>query len=201
MNKVNIIVIFNLHLLINNINYSILKTFINNNPSKIILFTSNKPINLFCNIRVPTLSNHELLKISLYINNYYKLNLPVSDLQLIINSTDYNLNNLYNLLQQKLLNISYDPIVDIFNIIKLNNINDVPSIKKIINNIYLTNYLPISLIFNKFIKLFIKNTDIKININILINIASDLEHKSLNNNKDFLFLEIFIINIYNLLND
>ena len=38
-------------------------------------------------------------------------------------------------------------------------------------------------------------------MHILSNIASDLEYKSLNNNKDFIFLEIFIINIYNLLND
>ena len=100
-----------------------------------------------------------------------------------------------------MLHINYDPILDIFNLIKLNNINDLPAIKKIIKQIYVNNYNSLSFIFNKLIKLILENSDIKINMHILSNIASDLEYKSLNNNKDFIFLEIFIVNIYNLLND
>jgi len=199
----NIIVIYNINLLITGTNLLLLKKYISDNPTKIILFTSNKPINLFFNIRVPSLSNHELFKISLYLNNYFKLNYSINKLNSIINLADNNIHILYSLFYQQILNITYDPILDLFNIIKLNNINDLPNIKKIIKHIYTTNNIhSLEYIFNKLIKLIIQNNDIKINLDILINIASDLEHKSLNNNnKDFIFLEIFIINIYNLLND
>lgn len=198
---INIILIFNIHLLLNNNNISILKNFVLNNPHKIILFTSNKPIDLFFNIRVPSLSNHELFKISLYLNNHFKFNYSIKQLNSIVNSSNNNLNDLYSIFNQKLLNINYDPILDIFNLIKLNNINDLPAIKKIIKQIYVNNYNSLSFIFNKLIKLILQNSDIKINMHILSKIASDLEYKSLNNNKDFIFLEIFIVNIYNLLND
>tara|TARA_Y100000389_G_C17419892_1_gene496083 strand:- start:473 stop:1408 length:936 start_codon:yes stop_codon:yes gene_type:complete len=199
---INIIIIYNINLFINTTNLLILKKFISDNPYKIILFTSNKPINLFFNIRVPALSYHELLKLSLYLNNHFNFKFSIKKLNTIVNSSDYNLSNLYYIFNQQLLNINYDPILDIFNLIKLNNINDLSTIKKIIKHIYITNNLSLSVIFSKLIKLILQNSDIKINMYILSNIASELQYKSLNNNnKDFIFLEIFIVNIYNLLND
>jgi len=194
----NIIVIYNIHKFISNNDLFILKNIIEKYHYKItLIITNNKPLNLFCNIRARSLTIFELNKLCLYINHNANLNISFDTLLDICHKAKRNLNNLYILLQNNTFNQYYN-INNISYILLQNNITQFIEIKNIIKQIIIKDLYTIEQIFSEIIYNIIKKT--KILPHIITSIAAELLVNSLEQKYKHIYIEIFIMNIYKLMN-
>lgn len=162
-----------------------------------IITTSKNPINLLINFRNKNLSFNELYNIGSSINIKLKLKYSIEQLKYIADKSK-NLYNLFILLQKPDFDNYYN-IDNITTLILKNDITLFPEIRKILKKIITKQIFNIEYIFKNIICNIYYHTK-NLDISNLISIASDIELESLGHKYTHTYIEIFIINIYNILN-
>jgi hypothetical protein len=192
-----VIVVYNIHNFLTNNNTYIIKQILEKYNNITILGTNNKPLDILLNLRVRNLNKLELCKIGMYINRYGNINYNFIELKKICNKC-INLEDLYIYLQEPSFDNYYN-VSSIVDILLLNDINMFGMIKNIIKKLIIKDVFSVEKIILNIIKIVYEKT--KINYNILTYIANELNLNSPEYKYKHIFIEIFIINIYKLLNN
>jgi len=192
-----VIVVYNIYNFLTNNNIYIIKQILEKYNNITILGTNNKPLDILLNLRIRNLNKLELCKIGMYINHYGNLNYNFIELKKICDKSN-NLEDLYIYLQEPSFDNYYN-ISSIIDILLLNDINMFNTIKNIIKKLIIKNVFYVENIILDIIKIIYQRT--KINYNILTFTANKLNINSPEYKYKHIFIEIFIINIYKLLNN